>query len=100
MIGGTHDPEALSLDDEKLLGAVRKDLKTAMGLTTNPILTRIYRYPVGIAQYIAGHQNRAEQIHRRLAHLPGLWVAGGSDGSSMNNAIENADTLARRILMY
>ena len=99
MIGGAHDPEAVELADDELMAIVMDDLRSVMGLTADPILTRIYRHPLGIGQYTVGHQDRLDRIHSRLADLPGLWVAGSSYyGISMNLCIQKACEQAGEIL--
>ena len=101
MIGGAHDPQAVTLDDDTLLGIVRKDLRTTMGIDAEPVLGRIYRHPNGIAQYTVGHQQRLDTIHQRLERLPGLWVTGSSYyGVSMNACIARAGEQAEEILRY
>ena len=91
MIGGAHDPEAVTLDDEQLLRIVRNDLAVSMGIDAAPILTRIYRHPGGIAQYRVGHGDRLATIEGKLRQHPGLWVAGSSYyGVAMNACIEKA----------
>ena len=101
MIGGAHDPEAVTLDDESLLGLVRSDLRTTMGIDADPVLTRVYRHSGGIAQYTVGHRVRLDAIHERLARSPGLWVAGSSYyGVSMNLCIAKAGEQAGEILRY
>jgi oxygen-dependent protoporphyrinogen oxidase len=101
MIGGAHDPEAVTLDDETLLGTVRSDLRTTMGIDADPVLTQVYRHPGGIAQYTVGHQQRLDSIHERLARLPGLWVAGSSYyGVSLNLCIAKAGEQVDEILRY
>jgi oxygen-dependent protoporphyrinogen oxidase len=101
MIGGAHDPEAVALDDDELLSIVRADLRTTMGIAAEPVLTRIYRHPGGIAQYTVGHAERLSLIHDRLAGLPGVFVGGSSyDGVAMNACIEAAGTHAAKILRY
>ena len=101
MIGGAHDPAAVSDDDEVLIRQVREDLAAGMGIRAEPELTRVYRWPLGIGQYHVGHQDRLDRIHERLATNPGLWVAGSSYyGVSMNACIEKADAQADEILDY
>jgi oxygen-dependent protoporphyrinogen oxidase len=99
MIGGAHDPGAVSEDAAVLERRVRDDLARAMGVDAEPELTRVYRWPLGIGQYAIGHQERLDRIHARLRENPGLWVAGSSYyGVSMNACIEKADAQADEIL--
>jgi oxygen-dependent protoporphyrinogen oxidase len=101
MIGGAHDPEAVDLDDETLLDAVRSDLKTTMGIDADPLLAHNYRHPNGIAQYTVGHRQRLDTIHRRLQAMPGLWVSGSSYyGISMNACIAKAGEQGEEVLRY
>lgn len=91
MIGGAHDPGAVTESEEALLARVRQDLEQAMGITAEPELVRVYRWPLGIGQYEVGHQDRLDRIHARLAENPGLWVAGSSYyGVALNACIEKA----------
>jgi oxygen-dependent protoporphyrinogen oxidase len=101
MIGGAHDPEAIELDDGSLLAIAAAELETTMGLTAAPCLSRVYRHPLGIAQYVRGHQAHLDTIHERLGERPGLWVTGSSfHGISMNACIEQAAARAREIRAF
>ncbi len=99
MIGGAHDPEAVEIDDESLVSIAAAELETTMSLTAAPTLSRVYRYPVGIAQYVRGHQANLDTIHASLSKRPGLWIAGSSFyGISMNACIEQSRSQAAKIL--
>ena len=101
MIGGAHDPGAVELDDETLISVVRRDLSKTMGLAAEPSLTRIYRHPLGIAQYERGHGARLDRIAERLDEWPGLWVVGSSfQGVSMNSCAEMAERQAELTLEF
>jgi len=99
MIGGAHDPGAAGLDDGELISEVRQDLERTMGIHSEPVLARTYRWPLGIGQYTVGHGARMQEIHGRLEALGPLWVAGSSFyGVSMNACIERADTMAEEVI--
>ncbi len=101
MIGGAHDPRAVDLDDDTLLEIVREELSKVMGLDAKPVVTRVFRHPLGIGQYTVGHGERMKTIHARLEDLPGLWLAGSSYyGISMNNCIQKACEQAKEILAF
>jgi oxygen-dependent protoporphyrinogen oxidase len=101
MIGGAHDPEAVSEKEDHLVARVRDDLRTTMGLEAEPLFSRVYRWPLGIGQYTVGHESRLAEIHSRLSQNPGLWLAGSSFyGISMNACIEKARDQAGEILEF
>jgi len=98
MIGGAHDPSAITLDDDALVGRARADLETTMGLSIEPVFTRVFRHPAGIPQYTVGHLDRLAAIEERLAAHPGLLLAGNSyRGVSINACVAEAGPLARRV---
>ena len=75
-LGGAHDPDVVSLDDEQLVAAARTDLARVLGITAAPALRRVYRWPNAGPQHLVGHLARVDTIERRLAAHAGLFVAG------------------------
>jgi oxygen-dependent protoporphyrinogen oxidase len=95
MVGGAHDPEAVTLGDARLIEIVRHDLDDAMGIGAAPRFVRIFRQPRGIPQYTLGHTARLETIARRLLEHPGLLACGNSyRGISVNACVEEAPRIA------
>jgi oxygen-dependent protoporphyrinogen oxidase len=74
-IGGAHDPHAVDLDDEAIIGIARHDLNRVLGIAAEPALTRVYRWRRAGAQHTVGHLQRVARIEERLAPL-GIFVAG------------------------
>jgi oxygen-dependent protoporphyrinogen oxidase len=77
-LGGSHDPEVLQIPDEEILRTVRVELRQILGLTAEPLVTRIYRWERSMAQYEVGHLERVAEIERLRAALPGLALAGNA----------------------
>jgi len=101
MVGGARDPEAVGLDDAALLGIVRGDLRTAMGIGAEPEFVRVFRHPRGIPQYTIGHPDRVEAIERRLEAWPGLLVSGNSyRGISVNLCVDEAPRIAEEVVSF
>jgi oxygen-dependent protoporphyrinogen oxidase len=75
-IGGAHDPDVVDLEDDELARIARRDLERVLGITAPPVLTRVYRWRRAGAQHNVGQRARMEALERRLAHHPGLFVAG------------------------
>jgi len=99
MIGGAHDPEAVTLSDDELLRIVRGELDTTMGFEADPVFHRIYRYREGIPQYTPGHTARRLRILELLEGHRGLFVSGNSYGGvSTNHCIAEAPKIAKSVL--
>jgi len=75
-IGGAHDPDAINLSDEELVAVAQADLAPLLGITGDPLLTRVYRWPDAGAQHIVGHEDRIRRLQQRLAGHHELLVAG------------------------
>jgi oxygen-dependent protoporphyrinogen oxidase len=73
---GREEPALAS--DHEIRGLVRRELEAVHGITAEPSLWRVFRWPRGLAQYTVGHLDRLDLIERRLAGLPGLLLAGAS----------------------
>jgi protoporphyrinogen/coproporphyrinogen III oxidase len=98
MTGGAHDPLAADLADDQLLGLVRGDLLTTMGIKAEPEMVRIIRHRNAIPQYIVGHLDRLGRIDAALTRLPGVHLTGhGYRGVGINAAIADARSLADRL---
>lgn len=74
--GGARDPQAIERDDADLIARARADLSRLLGITADPLLTRLYRWPRASAQHEVGHLDRMARIERALARHPGLFVTG------------------------
>ena len=98
-LGGALGEGALDGDDEALAGRARRDLADALGVTAEPVLTRVHRYPASMPQYHLGHLDRIETIERRLAALPGLFLAGSAyRGVGISDCVHSGETAAEHAL--
>jgi oxygen-dependent protoporphyrinogen oxidase len=77
-LGGALNAGVLAEDDAVLIAHARADLREALGVTAEPVLTRLARWPASMPQYRVGHLARVETIERRLSALPGLALAGSA----------------------
>ncbi len=75
-VGGARDPGVLDLDDAALVDTVRREMAPVLGLRGEPVLTRVYRWPLGTPQMEVGHQDRIAALEARLAAVPGLFLTG------------------------
>lgn len=93
-LGGRTDPEIVDptiWNDERLLGLVRQELGRALGLSGEPAVAILRRWPRAIPQYEVGHGRfvaLAEAIER---DLPGLaFACNFLGGVSVPDCIRNA----------
>jgi oxygen-dependent protoporphyrinogen oxidase len=99
--GGWHRPELVDWDDERLLSAVRGELRLALGITAAPVFHEIVRWDRAIPQYHLGHLERVTWIEQRLRNHPGLFLGGNCyHGISLNDCVEQAGVLAGTVARH
>jgi oxygen-dependent protoporphyrinogen oxidase len=98
-LGGALNAGMLGEDDATLVGRVRTELQQALGVTAEPVLTRLARWPASMPQYRVGHLARVDTIERRVAALPGLRLAGGAyRGVGIADCVRSAEVAAEATL--
>lgn len=98
-IGGYRDESLAEKPDDELMTIVREDLDGIFGISADPILHRIYRWPKGNPQYDVGHLDRVNEIHALAATVPGLHLAGSAfRGIGMPDCVRNAENTVDVIL--
>jgi oxygen-dependent protoporphyrinogen oxidase len=97
MIGGAHDPEALTLSDEELLAIAREGMRVAIGLTNPPRFTHVQKWRRGITQYEVGHASRVEKIEERARALGVSATGAALRGVGVNDVIREAHVVAERL---
>ena len=95
LCGGWHRAEMVGWEDERLLAAVREELRLALGITAAPVFHHIVRWQRALPQYTLGHLDRVAWIERRVREYPGLFLGGNSyHGVALNDCVEQAGLLA------
>ena len=98
LCGGWSRPEIVDWDDDRLLTAVRGELRPAMGVQAAPAFHDVVRWTKAIPQYHLGHLERVAWIEERAARHSGLYLGGNAyRGVALNDCVEQADLLAGRI---
>lgn len=98
MCGGWNRAEIVDWPDDRLVEAVRAELRLAMGVTAAPAFVHVTRWPAAIPQYLVGHVDRVKRIEARVAAHPGLFVGGNAyHGVALNDCTEQAVLLAGRV---
>ncbi len=98
-IGGAHSEGLAEEDDETLAEITRNELRASMGITANPVLTKVYRWHKANPQYEVGHQERIAEIDRLAAQHTGLYLAGGAyHGVGIPDCIQDGSRVAEELL--
>jgi protoporphyrinogen/coproporphyrinogen III oxidase len=77
-LGGAADEQALELTDNQILEITRTELGQILGITAEPLFTRVYKWKSAMAQYTVGHLQRIDRIENLRRQLPGLGLAGNA----------------------
>jgi protoporphyrinogen/coproporphyrinogen III oxidase len=94
-LGGAKRETVLSRNDDELAALAFAELAPILGISGEPTLERVYRWPQSTPQYEVGHLARVRAIEARLAHVPGLFVSGsGYRGTGIPDCIADARATA------
>ena len=97
-MGGALNERMLESDDPALVAGARDELRQALGITAEPVLTRVARWTKAMPQYHVGHAGRIEAIEQCAAALPGLRLAGGAyRGVGIADCVRSGEAAAERV---
>lgn len=97
-LGGALNAAVLDDDDASLVTRARRELSEALGVSAEPVLVRIARWPASMPQYRVGHLARVDAIERRAGVLPGLHLAGGAyRGVGIADCIRSGEAAAEEV---
>ncbi|HEX8634965.1 MAG TPA: protoporphyrinogen oxidase [Pyrinomonadaceae bacterium] len=98
-VGGALQPEMYALDEERMIAAVREDLRALLGIERAPLFAHVEKWPRSMAQYHLGHLTRVARIRRRLQQFPTLQLAGNAyGGAGIPDCIRGGHTAAKELL--
>jgi protoporphyrinogen/coproporphyrinogen III oxidase len=97
-LGGMLNAGVLAEDDDRLVTLAHGELGMALGITAEPVLIRLHRWPGSMPQYRVGHLTRVETIERALDGLPGLTLAGAAyRGVGIADCVRSGEAAAERV---
>jgi oxygen-dependent protoporphyrinogen oxidase len=83
--------------DDELVALAREEV-ALLGVTADPVLTRVHRWRRGMPQYVLGHPDRLERIDAAVAEHPGLAVAGAAyRGVGIPDCIRSGEAAAESV---
>ena len=97
-LGGARDPGAIAQPDRDIVDTAMRALRPLLGITGEPLFTRIYRWERANAQHEVGHLERMAAIDRSLSSHPGLFITGsGFRGVGIPDCIADGRATARQV---
>ena len=98
-VGGSLQPELFQDDDAKMEKNVRQELASLLGVTAQPLFSRVYRHPHSMPQYHVGHEARILRIENDLAKLPNLGLVGSAyHGVGISDCVRTGEEAAEKII--
>jgi len=98
-VGGRNGRELALAGEDRLLGAVREELETILGIKADPILVWARSWDGGLHQYTLGHRERVAKAESALAAHPGLALAGAAfHGIGLNEVVDSGRRAAESVL--
>lgn len=90
-----------AVDDRAAIAQADGELRDLLGITADPVLTRVHRAPRAMPQLEVGHLDRMAAIDRQLAGSPGLFIsAAGFRGVGLPDCIADASQVASRVVQF
>jgi protoporphyrinogen/coproporphyrinogen III oxidase len=100
-IGGATDLGIVQHSDQEISQIVQQDNSMLLGITGEPIASKIWKYPRALPQYNLGHGDIVESIREGARAIPGLFLAGNYlDGPALGKCVENGFRTAENVTTY
>lgn len=100
-VGGAVHPERAGASSEEILAKTLADLRPILGITGEPVVSRVERWLPAIPQYNVGHGTHKENAAALEAAHPGLYLSGNLlHGVSLGNCVQNATGVAGRCAQF
>ena len=85
-------------DEPSLLRMAREEANSTLGVTVEPLLTRVFLWERAMPQYNLGHPQVIARLTSRLERYPGLALAGNAyNGIGIPDCIHSGELAVERI---
>jgi oxygen-dependent protoporphyrinogen oxidase len=100
-VGRAGQENEIAWDEAALLADAQEELRRTMGITAQPLLTRIFCWEKAMPQYNLGHPDRLKRIDALQHSYPGLALAGAAyQGIGVPDCIHSGEMAAEQILSH
>jgi oxygen-dependent protoporphyrinogen oxidase len=91
--------EKIPWNEQDLLALAKEELNLTLGITAEPILSRVFMWDKAMPQYNLGHPEILKRIDAELLNHPGLALAGnGYRGIGIPDCIHSGEVAVEKIL--
>ncbi|MGC8684554.1 MAG: protoporphyrinogen oxidase [bacterium] len=98
-IGGAWNQKIVFESDETIIDIIKTELGEIMGISSEPIFTRIYRWEKAMPQYTIGHGSRIKTIEQLLGGIGNIQVCGSAyNGIGISDCINSGNLAAQNLL--
>lgn len=98
-LGRAGDDPITELGEADLLRLAREELRAVLGITAEPGIARVHRWPRAMPQYTLGHLDRLARMGRALTAHPRLFLAGHAyRGLGMPDCIQSGEEAAEAVI--
>jgi protoporphyrinogen/coproporphyrinogen III oxidase len=100
-VGGSLQPDLFQDDDATMVKNVRAELASLLGVTAQPFLSRLWRHPDSMPQYLVGHDARIKRIETALGRFPTLALAGSAYyGVGIADCVRTGEEAAEKVVNH
>jgi oxygen-dependent protoporphyrinogen oxidase len=98
-VGGSLNPELFQDDDTTMETNARNELASLLGITAQPLFSRVWRHPKSMPQYHVGHEQRIKRVESALAKFRTLAVAGSAyHGVGIPDCVRSGEEAAENLI--
>ena len=100
-VGRAGQESDIPWDESGLLDLAQEELKLTLGITAEPLVSRVFIWERAMPQYNLGHPEKLAQIDAALEKYPGLALAGnGYRGIGIPDCIHSGEVAVEKILSF
>jgi protoporphyrinogen/coproporphyrinogen III oxidase len=98
-VGRAGQDADMPRDEASLLALAREELQLTLGISAEPLLSRVFVWENAMPQYNLGHPDKLAQIDSALGNHPGLALAGnGYRGIGIPDCINSGKVAVEKII--
>jgi protoporphyrinogen/coproporphyrinogen III oxidase len=100
-VGRAGQESDIPWDESGLLELAREELELTLGITAEPLVSRVFIWESAMPQYNLGHPEKLARIDAALEKYPGLALAGnGYRGIGIPDCIHSGELAVEKILKH